>query len=57
MDVVVRWRDRVRIDTLLPRVSWRSTRNPASYAREMAPLLEDSAAEAMQSMEGVQERS
>jgi UDP-sulfoquinovose synthase len=55
MDVVVRWRTRVRVDTLLPQVSWRSIRNPASYAREIAPLLEDSAAEAMQSMEGAQE--
>ena len=57
MDVVVRWRNRVRVDTLLPQVSWRSTRNPGSYAREMAPLLEDSAAEEMQPMEGAQELS
>jgi len=31
MDVVIRYRDRVRIDTLLPQVNWRNTRNPASY--------------------------
>ena len=31
MDVVIRYRDRVREDTLLPKVNWRSTHNPSSY--------------------------
>ena len=31
MDVVVRYRDGVREDTLLPQVNWRSTHNPSSY--------------------------
>jgi UDP-sulfoquinovose synthase len=31
MDVVIRYRDRVREETLLPQVNWRNTRNPSSY--------------------------
>jgi UDP-sulfoquinovose synthase len=31
MDVVIRYRDRVREHTLLPQVNWRKTHNPASY--------------------------
>ena len=31
MDVVVRYRDGVREDTLMPQVNWRSTHNPSSY--------------------------
>jgi UDP-sulfoquinovose synthase len=31
MDVVVRYRDRVREDTLMPQVNWRKTHNPSSY--------------------------
>jgi UDP-sulfoquinovose synthase len=31
MDVVVRYRDGVREDTLMPQVNWRNTHNPSSY--------------------------
>jgi len=31
MDVVIRYRDRIREVTLLPQVDWRSTHNPSSY--------------------------
>ncbi len=31
MDVIVRHRDGVREDTLMPQVNWRSTHNPSSY--------------------------
>ncbi len=31
MDVVVRYRDGVREDTLMPQVNWRKTHNPSSY--------------------------
>jgi UDP-sulfoquinovose synthase len=37
MDVVIRYRDRVRADTLLPRVNWRSAHNPSSYDAERSP--------------------
>jgi len=33
MDVVVRHRDRVREDTLMPQVNWRNTHNPSSYPK------------------------
>jgi UDP-sulfoquinovose synthase len=32
MDVVIRYKDRVMEETLLPKVNWRSTHNPSSYA-------------------------
>jgi UDP-sulfoquinovose synthase len=32
MDMVIRYRDRVIEETLLPQVNWRSTRNPSSYS-------------------------
>ncbi len=31
MDVVIRHKDRVKADTLLPKVNWRSTHNPSTY--------------------------
>jgi len=31
MDVVIRYRDGVREDTLMPQVNWRTTHNPSSY--------------------------
>ena len=31
MDVVIRYRDGVREDTLMPQVNWRNTHNPSSY--------------------------
>ena len=31
MDVVIRYKDRVKADTLLPKVNWRSTHNPSTY--------------------------
>ena len=37
MDVVVRYRDGVREETLLPQVNWRSTRNPSSYQTAGSP--------------------
>ncbi len=40
MDVVIRYRDRVRVDTLLPQVNWRSTRNPSSYRTAGSPSTE-----------------
>lgn len=45
MDVVIRYRDRVREDTLLPQVNWRSTRNPSSYQTAKAPSSESADAE------------
>ena len=40
MDVVIRYRDRVRIDTLLPKVNWRSTHNPSTYHAAEPPSTE-----------------
>jgi UDP-sulfoquinovose synthase len=57
MDVVIRWRTRVREGTLLPQVSWRSARNPASYRGAMELALGDSAEGEMQPMEGAQEQA
>ncbi len=37
MDVVIRYRDRVIEETLLPQVNWRSTRNPSSYSTSGLP--------------------
>ena len=45
MDVVIRYRDRVREDTLLPQVNWRSTRNPSSYHTAGSPSTESAEAE------------
>ena len=45
MDVVVRYRDRVREDTLLPQVNWRSTRNPSSYRTAGLPSGESAVVE------------
>jgi len=40
MDVAIRYRDRVREETLLPRVNWRNTRNPSSYTGNGIGLAE-----------------
>jgi UDP-sulfoquinovose synthase len=40
MDVVIRYRDRVIEQTLLPRVNWRSARNPSSYSTASVPSVE-----------------
>jgi UDP-sulfoquinovose synthase len=40
MDVVIRYRDRVIEETLLPQVRWRSTRNPSSYSTAGLPSAE-----------------
>jgi UDP-sulfoquinovose synthase len=40
MDVVIRYRDRVREDTILPLVKWRSTHNPSSYQTAELPAAE-----------------
>jgi len=56
MDVVIRYRDRVRGDTLLPRVNWRSTRNPSSYHTAGLPSAESADAE-KQPMQDARERT
>jgi UDP-sulfoquinovose synthase len=56
MDVVIRYRDRVRGNTLLPRVNWRSTRNPSSYHMAGLPSAESTDAE-KQPMQGARERT
>jgi UDP-sulfoquinovose synthase len=38
MDVVIRYRDRVKEETLLPQVNWRSTRNPSCYQPALADV-------------------
>ena len=40
MDLVLRYRDRVKEETLLPKVNWRSTRNPSSYHVAGSPSAE-----------------
>ena len=45
MDVVIRYRDRIREETLLPQVNWRSTRNPSSYGAGGVPPAESFEAE------------
>lgn len=40
MDVVIRYRERVIEETLLPQVSWRRTRNPSSYSTGGSPSAE-----------------
>jgi UDP-sulfoquinovose synthase len=40
MDVVIRYRNRVIEETLLPRVNWRSVRNPSFYSRAGLPSAE-----------------
>lgn len=40
MDVVIRYRNRVIEETLLPQVKWRSTRNPSSYSKAGPPSPE-----------------
>ena len=45
MDVVIQYRDRVREDTLLPQVNWRSIRNPSSYHTAESPSAECADAE------------
>ena len=45
MDVVVRHRDRVREETLMPQVNWRSTHNPSSYETAESPVAESVKAE------------
>jgi UDP-sulfoquinovose synthase len=56
MDVVVRYRGRVREDTLLPQVSWRSTRNCSAYAEDRLPSTESTEAE-KQPLQDMRERS
>ena len=56
MDVVIRYRDRVREDTLLPRVNWRSTRNPSSYHTAGPPSAESTDAD-RQPMQDARERT
>ncbi len=56
MDVVIRYRDQVRDDTLLPQVNWRSTRNPSSY--HPAGLASGESAEAeMQPLQNTRQRT
>jgi UDP-sulfoquinovose synthase len=45
MDVVVRYRDGVREETLMPQVNWRNTRNPSSYETAEQPVAESVKAE------------
>lgn len=52
IDVVIRYRDRVREGTLLPQVNWRSTRNPSSYPSAGAPSPEPADAEVQPLREG-----
>jgi UDP-sulfoquinovose synthase len=56
MDVVIRYRDRVREDTLLPKVNWRSTHNPSSYNTSGSPATESAEAE-MHSLENARRRT
>jgi len=53
MDVVMRYRDRVIAETLLPQVNWRRTRNPSSYATNGLPSVETAGAK-MEPLEDVQ---
>jgi UDP-sulfoquinovose synthase len=55
MDMVIRYRDRVREDTLLPQVNWRSIRNPPSYHTAKQPSDESTSAE-KQPLEGAREQ-
>jgi hypothetical protein len=48
MDVVIRYRDRVKENTLLPQVNWRSTRNPSSYSALRADESRETDFEPMQ---------
>ena len=52
MDVVIRYRDRVKESTLLPRVDWRSTRNPSGYREFARYAVEESSEGALQTLEG-----
>jgi UDP-sulfoquinovose synthase len=56
MDVVVRYRDRVREDTLLPQVNWRNTHNSSSYEVAGSNSIEPAKADT-QPLEGAQKRS
>jgi UDP-sulfoquinovose synthase len=56
MDVVIRYRDRVRVDTLLPQVNWRSTHNPSSYHAAGSPSA-DSTEPEMQPLKNGQMQS
>ena len=56
MDVVVRYRDRVREDTLLPQVNWRNTHNSSSYEVAGSNSIEPAKAET-QPLEGARKRS
>jgi UDP-sulfoquinovose synthase len=56
MDVVIRYRDRVREHTLLPQVNWRSTRNPSSYHTPPSPSAE-SAEAVMEPLQHASERT
>jgi len=55
MDVVMRYRHRVRESTLLPQVNWRNTRNPASYHATSRILPNESGVEEMLPIKGAQE--
>jgi UDP-sulfoquinovose synthase len=56
MDVVLRYRERVMSDTLLPKVNWRSTRNPSSY-QTSGPSSTESAEGEMQPVENLRRRN
>ena len=56
MDEVVRYRDRVREDTLLPKVNWRGTRNPSSDRTAGLPSGESAVVE-MPSPQNAQQRT
>jgi len=56
MDVVIRYRDRVKEDTLLPQVNWRSTRNPASY-KSAGPTVSESADAEIRPLENAQKQN
>lgn len=47
MDMVIRYRDRVKEETLMPLVNWRNTRNPSSYQTADAFAAESPGAEGL----------
>ena len=57
MDVAIRYQDRVREETLLPQVDWRSTCNPSTYQSTAGFPADESAEGEMQPMEDAREKS
>ncbi len=54
IDVVVRWRHRVREETLLPQVNWKNTQNPPSYRRGLEFALDEPAEGELPALKGAQ---